>query len=518
MINLDIIKNKIIPLLDRKTNCKLRLFNKDYSESPFYNEIIKIKCDSVKEWQLIQIKKYFRSIKIIINYEDTNKYNLYNFFDNMINIELEMCPESFGDNSKKEISKTKEEKHLKYLNNLIENSTILHKLTLKNIAEDKIIESLKINKSIRILELDYDEYNNKYINDFIKYNKTIKILKINFKFVSSYKKFLDGLIDNNTLETLVINHDHCRRSGDYYCDNYCELFENLIDVLKFNKTLKNIYLPNIEHYGSCDENDLHRKNSIYIKYICDILKNSNSLQTLNFKHTMYIGYPGYIGLNFNYDKKRQTLDLQYTNMDYYYDKYEYVIQTFKNRLLKILDLKNCDMFKYSYELIEGHPEIEHIELDRNLYIECVSKTLINLRILYLDFCDRNKYCLHTGKTTNKNNNISNTVATLLKNNNKIEKLTIKCYNYNDNVIKNLYDGLEKNQALKEMELYVNLENNQELDYLIKILKKYTLRILVINGKYIDLYNKDIYDLDFISGQIKIAKVYNHHTNILLFDI
>jgi hypothetical protein len=150
------------------------------------------------------------------------------------------------------------------IKNLKENKRIILELN-NDIFCSEIIENLKTNTSVQILEIDlYDlTYDNvKVFVENLNNFKNIKELVIGFKDNGDNEILLNKLKHNDIIECLVLHR------GRFYTD----LPKKLSELLKINTSINSLMIR-----GYCDINNLNEPIHFY-----DVLKYNTNIKTLGF--------------------------------------------------------------------------------------------------------------------------------------------------------------------------------------------------------------------------------------------
>ena len=444
MINYDVINFKIMPFLNEEDSKKMTLMNKNSNHLNNWNKLTIDYCSAngYNGHRIKEIEKY----KIIkINEAILNSCSLYKKINNMINVNIIFYePESIDESIK--LTKNVNDKILKI-------NKSLHTLKLKKggFIMRYLVEELKINQSIRVLYFTSRNLSDsKYIGELIKENKNIKILTLlnnndDCKEIQefNYEPIFEGLKYNKTLKKLVL------KDNDRYYSNFNNI-SNILDALKCNQTLQELYLPIIT-ISFCKETTkdtinnykikLFNINNKEIKILCDILKINKTIKTIKLKHEMsyYLYYnEEHIGLNIEYNQNTQTLDMIDSCLDA--EGYEYIVDAFDDRSIKILNLENCNLgdnkCKYIYELLKRHTEIEILNLTNN-----------NIRSVDCQYLIDGLQKLKVLRILNLSNN-------------KIDKIGCSY----------LYEGLKYTKTLERLNTEDGIKNGWN-EYLIQILEK-----------------------------------------------
>jgi len=311
-----------------------------------------------------------------------------------------------------------------------------------------------------------DDINHQYdLNVLIEKLQKIKTLNLSYNQINENPDFLIKLLKNNTkLEKLDISYNN--------------IYDNMDDwtyLLKDNTTLKELKIHN------------YNSNIYTIKIFENIIKNANHLTDLS----LWL----YNNINYNFSeeianklnssslksltmngKGREPSDNSITrkNLIPLFSMLKTNTSITKLNLQALsLNKPNIDNYKYLNEMLECNKTIKTLEFEKvrfsntefkkfiqNLYF---NKSIINL-----------KFKLISLLTVDKNFNIDNELAELIKNNNTLQSLELNVKFLKD--LSLFINNLKENKTLKTLKIYKNIPIKDED---INEIQKYNKNISII---------------------------------------
>lgn len=368
---------------------------------------------------------------------------------------------------------------------LLKNNTLLDlKLSQNNFGDDEfviLLEGLKNNRGLIYLDLCQNNITLNYKElDILKNNSTLKKLLLFNNHIGENTENLINFIRYNNLEYLDLSNNHLSGINIKF----------IAEALSFNHTIKYLDLT----ANKIDEE---------IKYFYNF---SNSLQYLDLSGCLQnsITSKG-IGQILKNNNTLQTLDLSYNDIDS--DEFKYLL--IDNKSLLTLNLVGCKLNEHAIEYLIKSLKNSNLQSLNLMWNELNSigcnfladVLRVNSNLQYLNLC----YCLTEPEKSIKK------LCEALKINKSLISLNLSCNNLKNDSIKYIVDFLEINDTLEYLDLFWNNIDSDGVKLLSNVFK------INKNITTLNLYNNNLWN-DEIKYFINAFKIPNLPVRIMDLNI